>query len=151
VVLEVVTRVLFHTMVVFSLYLLFTGHNEPGGCFAGGLVAGLALVLRYLAGGPYELGETLPLDAGKILGVGLGFSATTAVASILLGAPVLSSAIVEVDVPVFGHIKLVTALFFDLGVYLIVVGLVLDVLRSLGARIDVEMVESPRRMAVAHR
>jgi multicomponent Na+:H+ antiporter subunit A len=150
-VLEVATRFIFPLIMVLSVYFFFTGHNTPGGGFAGGLTAGLALVLRYLAGGPYELGETLPLDAGKILGVGLGFSATTAVASILLGAPVLSSAIVEVDVPVFGHIKLVTALFFDLGVYLIVVGLVLDVLRSLGARIDVEMVESPRRMAVAHR
>ena len=51
VVLEVVTRILFHTILVFSLYLLFSGHNAPGGGFAGGLVAGLALVLRYLAGG----------------------------------------------------------------------------------------------------
>ena len=49
----------------------------------------------------------------------------------------------EFDVPVLGHVKFVTALFFDLGVYLIVVGLVLDVLRSLGARIDVEMAETP--------
>ena len=53
----------------------------------------------------------------------------------------LSSAVFEFDVPVLGHIKLVTALFFDLGVYLIVVGLVLDVLRSLGARVDVEMAQ----------
>mgnify|MGYP002138143038 CR=1 FL=1 len=121
----------------------FTGHNTPGGGFAGGLTAGLALVLRYLAGGRYELGETLPLDAGKILGAGLGLSAATATASLLLGAPVLSSALVELDVPVLGHVKFVTALFFDLGVYLIVVGLVLDVLRSLGARIDVEMAEAP--------
>ena len=68
-------------------------------------------------------------------------SAGTAVASLLLGAPVLSSAVLQFDVPVLGHIKLVTALFFDLGVYLIVVGLVLDVLRSLGARVDVEMAE----------
>ena len=43
-VLEVVTRLLFHTILVFSIYLLFSGHNEPGGGFAGGLVAGLALV-----------------------------------------------------------------------------------------------------------
>ena len=97
------------------------------------------MVLRYLAGGRYELGETLPLDAGKILGAGLFLSAGTAVASLLAGAPVLSSAFIEIDVPVLGTVKFVTALFFDLGVYLIVVGLVLDVLRSLGARIDVEM------------
>ena len=96
-------------------------------------------MLRYLAGGRYELGETLPLDAGKILGAGLLLSAGTGAASLLVGAPVLSSALIEIDVPVLGTVKFVTALFFDLGVYLIVVGLVLDVLRSLGARIDVEM------------
>jgi len=138
-VLEVATRMIFPLIMVLSAYFLFTGHNTPGGGFAGGLTAGLALVLRYLAGGRYELGETLPLDAGKILGAGLGLSAGTAVASLLLGAPALSSALIELDVPVLGHVKFVTALFFDLGVYLIVIGLVLDVLRSLGARLDEEM------------
>jgi multicomponent Na+:H+ antiporter subunit A len=138
-ILEVATRVIFPLIMVLSAYFFFAGHNTPGGGFAGGLTAGLALVLRYLAGGRYELGETLPLDAGKILGVGLALSAGTAVASLLAGAPVLSSALIQVDVPVLGTVKFVTALFFDLGVYLIVVGLVLDVLRSLGARIDVEM------------
>jgi multicomponent Na+:H+ antiporter subunit A len=106
------------------------------------LTAGLALVLRYLAGGRYELGETLPLDAGKILGVGLGLSVGTAVASLVAGAPVLSSALIQVDVPVLGTVKFVTALFFDLGVYLIVIGLVLDVLRSLGGRVEVEMTQA---------
>jgi multicomponent Na+:H+ antiporter subunit A len=140
-VLEVATRMIFPLIMVLSAYFFFAGHNTPGGGFAGGLTAGLALVLRYLAGGPYELGETLPLDAGKILGVGLGLSAGTAVASLLVGAPVLSSALIQIDVPVLGTVKFVTALFFDLGVYLIVVGLVLDVLRSLGARVDVDMSE----------
>jgi multicomponent Na+:H+ antiporter subunit A len=139
-VLEVATRIIFPLIMVLSAYLFFAGHNTPGGGFAGGLTAGLALVLRYLAGGRYELGETLPLDAGKVLGTGLALSAGTAVTSLLLGAPVLSSAVLHLDVPLIGDIKLVTALFFDLGVYLIVVGLVLDILRSLGARVDVEMV-----------
>jgi multicomponent Na+:H+ antiporter subunit A len=149
-VLEVATRIIFPLIMVLSAYFFFAGHNTPGGGFAGGLTAGLALVLRYLAGGRYELGETLPLDAGKILGAGLFLSAGTAAASLLVGAPVLSSALIEVDVPVLGTVKFVTALFFDLGVYLIVVGLVLDVLRSLGARIDVEMSEQ-RRMTVSSR
>jgi multicomponent Na+:H+ antiporter subunit A len=105
------------------------------------------LVLRYLAGGRYELGETLPLDAGKVLGVGLGLSAGTAVASLLVGAPVLSSALIQIDVPVLGTVKFVTALFFDLGVYMIVVGLVLDVLRSLGARVDVDLGEQRQKVA----
>ncbi|MFC4604828.1 Na+/H+ antiporter subunit A [Rhodococcus kronopolitis] len=138
-VLEVTTRLIFPTMMVLSVYFFFSGHNAPGGGFAGGLTAGLALVLRYLAGGRYELGETVPIDAGKILGLGLIMSAGTALTSLFLGAPVLSSATLELTLPLIGDIKLVTALFFDLGVYLIVVGLVLDVLRSLGARLDAEV------------
>jgi multicomponent Na+:H+ antiporter subunit A len=136
VVLEVVTRILFHTIVVFSLYLLFSGHNEPGGGFAGGLVAGLALVLRYLAGGRYELGEAAPVAPGLLLGGGLLFAGGTGLAGLLLGAGVLQTAILQVTLPVLGDVKLVTSLFFDWGVYLIVVGLVLDVLRSLGAELD---------------
>ncbi|WP_068154857.1 Na+/H+ antiporter subunit A [Rhodococcus phenolicus] len=143
-ILEVTTRLVFPTMMMLSVYFFFSGHNAPGGGFAGGLVAGLALVLRYLAGGRYELGEAVPIDAGKILGLGLTFSAGTALASLFLGAPALSSATIEVTLPLLGHIKLVTAMFFDLGVYLIVVGLVLDVLRSLGARLDAETIGGPR-------
>lgn len=138
-VLQIGTRLLFPTIMVLSVYFFFSGHNAPGGGFAGGLTAGLALVLRYLAGGQYELGETLPVDAGHLLGAGLALAAGTATVSLLLGAPPLSSAILEVTLPLLGHLKLVTSLFFDLGVYLIVVGLVLDVLRSLGARLDDEL------------
>jgi len=143
-ILEVTTRLVFPTLMVLSVYFFFSGHNAPGGGFSGGLVAGLALVLRYLAGGRYELGEAVPIDAGKILGLGLILASGTALVSLLLGAPALSSAVIEVTLPLIGHIKLVTALFFDLGVYLIVVGLVLDVLRSLGARLDAEIVGEAR-------
>ncbi len=131
-------------MMILSVYFFFSGHNAPGGGFAGGLVAGLALVLRYLAGGRYELGEAVPIDAGKILGIGLTFAAGTALVSMFLGAPALSSATLEMTLPLLGDIKIVTALFFDLGVYLIVVGLILDVLRSLGARLDAETVGERR-------
>ncbi|MDL9936989.1 Na+/H+ antiporter subunit A [Gordonia sp. ABSL1-1] len=137
-VLEATTRLIFPTMVVLSVYFFYAGHNAPGGGFAGGLTMGLALVLRYLAGGRYELGEALPIEPGRILGAGLAISATTAFVSMLAGAPALSSSVFTITVPVLGDIKLVTALFFDLGIYLIVIGLVLDILRSLGARLDVE-------------
>jgi len=146
-VLEATTRLLFPTMVVLSVYFYYAGDNSPGGGFDGGLTMGLALVLRYLAGGRYELGEALPIEPGRILGAGLAISAATAITSLFLGAPALSSAVFEITVPVLGDIKLVTALFFDLGIYLIVIGLVLDVLRSLGARLDVEttMARTPVR------
>jgi multicomponent Na+:H+ antiporter subunit A len=82
------------------------------------------------------LGEAAPVDPGLLLGAGLLFAGTTGVVGLTLGYDVLQTAILETTLPVLGDVKLVTSLFFDIGVYLIVVGLVLDVLRSLGAELD---------------
>ncbi|RJT83348.1 Na+/H+ antiporter subunit A [Arthrobacter cheniae] len=133
---EVITRLLFHTIIVLSIYLLFAGHNLPGGGFAGGLTAGLALAIRYLAGGRFELAEASPVSAGTLLGVGLAIVSLTAAAPLFFGGAVLESYILEFWVPVFGDVKFVTSTIFDVGVYIIVIGLVLDVLRSLGSEID---------------
>jgi multicomponent Na+:H+ antiporter subunit A len=133
---EVVTRLLFSSIVVFSLYLLFSGHNNPGGGFAAGLVTGLALLVRYLAGGRYELDEAAPIDAGVLIGSGLATAAVSALAPLAFGGQVLQSAVTDLHVPLLGDVHLVTSLFFDIGVYLVVVGLMLDLLRSLGAGID---------------
>lgn len=134
--LEVIVRVLFHTIIVVSLYLLFAGHNLPGGGFAGGLVAGMALVMRYVAGGRYELGAAAPTDAGRLLGVGMSIAVACAVVPLFFGAAPLTSTYFEADLPVLGHVEFVTSTLFDVGVYLVVIGLVLDVLRSLGAEVD---------------
>jgi len=136
VIFEVVTRLLFHPMIVLSLYLTFSGHNTTGGGFAGGIVAGLALLVRYLAGGRYELAETAPVGPGLLIGLGLVAATGTGLAAMIGGGPVLGSTIWHAEVPLLGEVHLVTSAFFDLGVYLIVVGLVLDILRSLGAEID---------------
>ncbi|MCW2840370.1 MAG: monovalent cation/H+ antiporter subunit [Aeromicrobium sp.] len=136
IVFEIVTRLIFHTVIVFSVYLMLVGHNAPGGGFAGGLVAGLALMIRYLAGGRAELDEAAPIDAGVVLGIGLATAALSGLLPTLLGGGVLQSAIVDIHLPVLGTLHLVTSVFFDIGVYLVVVGLSLDVLRSLGGGID---------------
>ncbi|MGZ4662462.1 MAG: Na+/H+ antiporter subunit A, partial [Arthrobacter sp.] len=138
---EVVTRLIFHSMIIFSLHLLLAGHNLPGGGFAGGLTAGLALTIRYLAGGRFELREAAPLSPGALLGIGLALAAASGMAPLLLGGQVFQSAIIQVWLPVFGDIKFVTSTIFDIGVYVVVVGLVLDVLRSLGAEIDEHLEE----------
>jgi multicomponent Na+:H+ antiporter subunit A len=133
---EVVTRLIFHSMIVFSIYLLLAGHNLPGGGFAGGLTAGLALTIRYLAGGRFELSEAATVSAGTLLGTGLATAAASGFVPLFLGGQVFQSAIIEFWLPVFGDVKFVTSTIFDIGVYIVVVGLVLDVLRSLGAEID---------------
>jgi multicomponent Na+:H+ antiporter subunit A len=136
VIFEVVTRLLFHTMIVYSFYVLVSGHNAPGGGFGAGLVTGIALVMRYLAGGRYELGEAAPVQPGLLLGGGLFLSVGVGLVGLVSGGSVLQSVILTVPLPVLGEVHLVTSLFFDVGVYLVVVGLVLDILRSLGAEID---------------
>ncbi|HWS57389.1 MAG TPA: hydrogen gas-evolving membrane-bound hydrogenase subunit E, partial [Actinotalea sp.] len=136
IILEVATRLIFHTMVVFAVFLLFSGHNAPGGGFAAGLVVGIALTVRYLAGGRYELGEAAPVQPGFLLGAGLFLSVGTGLVPLLLGGEMLQSAAVEMDLGPFGDVKFVTSLFFDIGVFLVVIGLVLDVLRTLGAEVD---------------
>ena len=136
IVLEVIVRILFHTIIIVSLYLLFAGHNLPGGGFAGGLVAGMALVMRYVAGGRYELGAAAPTDAGRLLGIGMTIAVACAIVPLFFGEAPLTSFFFDADLPVLGHVEFVTSTLFDVGVYLVVIGLVLDVLRSLGAEVD---------------
>ncbi|MET0447865.1 MAG: hydrogen gas-evolving membrane-bound hydrogenase subunit E, partial [Aeromicrobium sp.] len=136
IILEVIVRILFHTIIVVSLYLLFAGHNLPGGGFAAGLVAGMALVMRYVAGGRYELGAAAPTDAGRLLGVGMTLAVACAIVPLFFGAPPLTSDYIEGELPILGHVEFVSSTIFDVGVYLVVIGLVLDVLRSLGAEVD---------------
>ena len=125
-------RAVFRTLVLFSLYLLVAGHNQPGGGFIGGLVAGAALVLVAVSRGPGALQRAVPVPAEALLGGGLLVAAASAGASWLVGGPFLGHLSVEVPLPVLGSAYLSTTLTFDIGVFLVVVGLVLALLRSLG-------------------
>ncbi|WP_151523718.1 Na+/H+ antiporter subunit A [Serinicoccus kebangsaanensis] len=139
VILEIVTRMVFHTILLWSVYLLLAGHNQPGGGFAAGIVAGLALCLRFLAGRGYELGAALPVMPAAVLGTGLFIAAGSAVIPMLLGSPALRTWDAYLTIPLVGEVHLVTSLLFDLGVYLVVIGLMLDVLRSLGSGLDAQI------------
>jgi len=137
IVFEVVTRLMFHGIIMISLYLLLAGHNLPGGGFAGGLLAGLAFVLRYLAGGRYELEAAIPFSAGALMGWGLAVACFTGLAPMIAGGQAFQSFDVELTLPLFGYHHFVSAVLFDVGVYLVVIGLIVDILRSLGSEIDV--------------
>ena len=137
--LETTTRALFPTILVFSVYLLCVGHYGPGGGFSAGLVAGLAFVLRYIAGGSVDPGGLLAVRPTTLMGVGLVVAVATALAPLLAGEPVLSSAKLVVPLPPLGGVDVVTSLFLDVGVYLLIVGVVLDLLRALGSGIERDM------------
>lgn len=141
IILEVIVRLVFHPAMVVSVFLLFAGHNSPGGGFAAGMLAGLALIMRYLAGGRYELGEAVPIGPGPLLGVGMLLATGTAVGSLFFGGEILQSAYFSWEAPVLGYLSFGTSTIFDIGVYLVVLGVVLDVLRSLGGEVDRQLAE----------
>jgi multisubunit Na+/H+ antiporter MnhB subunit len=134
-ILDVGVQLMFHSILLLSLYLLFAGHNQPGGGFIGGLVCAGAFGLRYAAGGIDELRAVHRLDAAQLLGAGLLLAAGTAAVSMIAGGQFLEHGYIELDLPLLGHVEPTSALPFDVGVYLVVVGLVLMVLDALGSEV----------------
>ncbi len=130
--LDTSVKVVFTAVMVGSVYLLFAGHNQPGGGFAGGIVAGAAVALRYVSGGIDEVRRLSRSQPWTVLGSGVLIAATTALVPLLLGGAVLESGSVTLHPPLLGDVKLTSALAFDVGVYLAVVGLALMVFESFG-------------------
>lgn len=119
-------------LLLFSIYLLAAGHNQPGGGFAGGLVAGVVVVLAWSAGGEQAVRSLVPIRSSALLGAGLSLAALTGFASLFAGGGFLESGYVELSIPLVGTVKIVSALVFDTGVYLTVVGMTLALVRAIG-------------------
>ena len=136
VLLEWTARIVFPTVVVLSLYLLFAGHDSAGGGFSGGLVAGQAFLLRYLAGGRMDDSASLSMRPPVLIGLGLTIAVLTAFVPLLTGGQLLQSTVLAVDAGFLGEVKLTTSLLLDVGVYLLILGVVLDLLRTLGAGVE---------------
>lgn len=138
VLLELAARVVFPTVLVLSLYLLFSGHDRAGGGFSGGLVAGQAFVLRYLAGGRMDDSSIVSMRPPVLIGLGLTIATAAGFVPLAFGGQVLESAIYRFSVPLLGEFKFVTSILLDSGVYLLIIGVVLDLLRTLGAGIQAD-------------
>ena len=119
-------------LLAFSLYLLFAGHNQPGGGFAGGLVAGITILLAWSAGGLKAVRRVLPIRSTALMGVGLIAAVVVGLAAAIPGLAFLESGYVELSLPLVGKLKLVSALVFDIGVYFVIIGIALALIRSLG-------------------
>jgi multicomponent Na+:H+ antiporter subunit B len=125
-VLGVAARSLMALLLVFSIFLLLRGHNEPGGGFVGGLAAGAAFALYALAHGVEAARGVIRVDPRRFLGAGLLVALAAGGLGLAAGRPFLTGLWIETPVPVIG--KLGTPILFDTGVYLVVVGMVLTVL-----------------------
>jgi multicomponent Na+:H+ antiporter subunit A len=124
-------------LMLFSIFLTLRGHNAPGGGFSGGLVMGLAVVLRYLAAGPRGL-RSLRIDPIVLIGTGLVIAVTVGLTSLVADGSFLESAIWKFDVAILGDVKIVSSSLFDIGVHVLVVGVVMAVVVAL-AEADDEM------------
>jgi multicomponent Na+:H+ antiporter subunit A len=133
-VLDVLIDLIVRTALVFSAFLLFSGHNSPGGGFVAGLVSGISLLLMYIAGGSEKLKSLLPVSPETILGGGLFIAIVTGLAGFAWGDAFLESTYVEIDVALLGVVKLTSALAFDMGVFGVVVGLAASLILTLAPR-----------------
>lgn len=136
-ILDVVANLVLRAGVVFALYLLFAGHNAPGGGFIAGLVAGACLVLDHIAlRAEGQRGVLHRASPRPLLGVGLSIAVAVGLAGWAWGTGFFDQRIVILDLPVLGTLKVTSALAFDVGVFAVVVGLVAALLDSLGSAWD---------------
>lgn len=132
------TRYLLPLLIMFALFLLLRGHNEPGGGFVGGLVTASALTLYAMAAGVKEARRVVRIDTFRLVGLGLAIALGSGLLATLTAQPMLTGLWHGASIPVLG--KLGTPFLFDVGVYLVVTGIVLKILFTL-LEIDAEEVE----------
>jgi len=128
-ILSTATRYLLPLLLLFSVFLLLRGHNEPGGGFVGGLVAAAGFSLHAIAYGVDMARRLLGIDPRALMGLGLGVAAVSGLFGLGVGWPFMTGLWSAGTVTVLGHIG--TPLLFDVGVYLVVVGVVLTIVFEL--------------------
>jgi len=129
VILSTAIRLLLPLLLLFSVFMLLRGHNEPGGGFVGGLVAAAAIALYALAEGPEEARRLLKLEPRSLIASGLTLALASGILPLFSGEPFLTGLWLPWPLPVLGYVG--TPLLFDLGVYLLVAGMALLIILSL--------------------
>jgi multicomponent Na+:H+ antiporter subunit B len=130
-ILRTATRYLVPLLILFSIFLLLRGHNEPGGGFVAGLVAAAAFALYALASGVPAARRALPVDTHNLIGAGLLVSLSSGIFPMLLGEPFLTGKWAKITVPILGELEIGTPFIFDIGVSMVVVGVTLLIIFSL--------------------
>ena len=125
VILATTIRLLIPLFLVFSVYILFRGHNDPGGGFIGGLIGSIAFVFHAMTHGSAVTRKALRMEPLMLIAAGLLASATSTIVSLFVGLEFLTSLWADFYLPVIGRPG--TPILFDVGVYLLVFGIVLKV------------------------
>jgi multicomponent K+:H+ antiporter subunit A len=131
-ILMTLSRLVLPLALLISAFIFLRGHNLPGGGFIAGLITAVALALQYIANGVAWVEQRLPLNYQRMAGAGVLIAGLTGLGSWAFGRPFLTSAFGHFELPLVGEFELATAMLFDLGVYLTVVGATQMVLVNLG-------------------
>lgn len=142
-ILRAATRVLAPMMLMLSLFLLWRGHNLPGGGFIGGLVATSAVALQGIAFGPAAARRTLVLPPAVLAAVGLACAVLATLPAALFALPFFTGLWLKLDLGEGAVLPLSTPLLFDIGVFLVVVGGVCAVLLALEEDPDTDSTAEP--------
>ena len=130
-ILRTATRFLLPLQLLFSIFLLLRGHNEPGGGFIAGLVGAGAIALYLFAFNVQETRELIRFSPHDIFGLGLLLAVFAGIPPLLLDMPYFTALWWGPEFPFFGTVYLSTPLLFDIGVYLAVIGSVLAIVLAL--------------------
>ena len=130
-ILRVTVRLMLPVLLLFSLFLLLRGHDLPGGGFIGGLVAATALILDVLALGPRHLRRWFPFPFRYLLPIGLLMAVAAGLIGIGAGGSFLTGTWYDLYLPGMGELHLGTPLLFDIGVYLVVIGMTVEIIVSM--------------------
>lgn len=132
VILQTTSKIVFFIIVLFSIHLFFEGHYRPGGGFIGGLVTAGAIVLLYLAFDLKTVARMIPFDYKWLIAIGMLTAVLTAAGAILFNVPFFTHVYDYFYIPLLGETSLHTAALFDLGVYLVVVGVTMTIIQAIG-------------------
>ncbi|WP_449538981.1 Na(+)/H(+) antiporter subunit B [Ferdinandcohnia sp. Marseille-Q9671] len=132
VIIRSVTKVAVIIIFTFAINLFVSGHHHPGGGFIGGLTFSAALVLLFLTFDIETVRKNLPLDFKVVAAIGVLIAVGTGLGSLLFDAPFLTQTFGYFELPVFGKTELATAVLFDVGVALAVIGTSLTIIMSIG-------------------
>lgn len=130
-ILRTASRYLLPLLILFSIFLLFRGHNEPGGGFVAGLVAAAAFALYALATDVAAARYALQADPHVLVGSGLLLALVDGIMPFFFGQEFLTGRWTYLRLPFIGELEIGSPLFFDIGVYLVVVGVVLMIIFAL--------------------
>jgi len=135
-ILRTANGIIFPLTLLFALYMALKGHNYPGGGFIGGLIAAVALVLYRMSHGHDAMLRLMPIHPRVVVAAGLGLASLTGIVPLFFGEPMLRTVAPYVNFGFGQDVHLPSALVFDVGVFLVVIGVSVGMIVRLGEEVD---------------